>query len=81
MHLVIYQSLSEVRVSNAINSASAVARSWGDKVIAYIRTWEDEAGDNSVFYRSLIFLLDPGFGINNVHLLYLLFPYCSFLRA
>ena len=41
-----------------------MARSWGDKVIAYIRTWEDDAGDNSVFYRSLIFLLDPGFGIN-----------------
>lgn len=44
-------------------SASAVARSWGDKVVAYVQTWEADAGDSS-FYRFIMFLLDPGLGIN-----------------
>ena len=44
-------------------SASAVARSWGDKVVAYVQTWEDGAGDES-WYRFLMFLLDPGYGIS-----------------
>jgi len=47
-------------------SASAVARSWGDKVVAYVQTWEDEdAGeDDNSWYRLLICVLDPGLGIN-----------------
>lgn len=44
-------------------SASAVARSWGDKVVAYVKTRDDGYGDNS-WYQFLLFLLDPGLGIN-----------------
>lgn len=44
-------------------SASAVARSWGDKVVAYAKTWEDDSGDNP-WYQFFMFVLDPGFGIN-----------------
>lgn len=37
--------------------------SWGDKVLSYARTWEDDSGDNT-WYQILMFLLDPGFNIN-----------------
>ena len=36
---------------------------WGDKVLSYARTWEDDSGDNT-WYQVLMFLLDPGFNIN-----------------
>ncbi|KAL7532959.1 hypothetical protein ACHAXR_004958 [Thalassiosira sp. AJA248-18] len=42
-------------------SASAVARSWGDKVVEYVKS--HEAGDES-WYQVLTFFLDPGFGIS-----------------
>ncbi len=44
-------------------SASAVARSWGDKVVEYIKTFEDEGESNSL-YRLSVFALDPGYGLN-----------------
>ena len=44
-------------------SASAVARSWGDKVVAYVQTWQDVAGDDP-WYQFLLFILDPGLGVN-----------------
>eukprot|EP00578_Thalassiosira_sp_NH16_P001306 CAMPEP_0181133710 /NCGR_PEP_ID=MMETSP1071-20121207/31671_1 /TAXON_ID=35127 /ORGANISM="Thalassiosira sp., Strain NH16" /LENGTH=575 /DNA_ID=CAMNT_0023220123 /DNA_START=261 /DNA_END=1988 /DNA_ORIENTATION=+ len=44
-------------------SASAVARSWGDKVVSFAQTWEDEAVE-SAWYRFMMVMIDPGFGIN-----------------
>lgn len=44
-------------------SASAVARSWGDKVVSYVKTWEAGSGEEA-WYRLLLFVLNPGFGIN-----------------
>lgn len=44
-------------------SASAVARSWGDKVVTYVRTWED-ASHGHAWYQTLVFVLDPGLNIN-----------------
>ena len=48
--------------NNEINkhSASAVARSWGDKVVTYAKTYESP----NAWYQYLIFILDPGFAIN-----------------
>eukprot|EP00566_Odontella_aurita_P005858 CAMPEP_0113596604 /NCGR_PEP_ID=MMETSP0015_2-20120614/40445_1 /TAXON_ID=2838 /ORGANISM="Odontella" /LENGTH=580 /DNA_ID=CAMNT_0000504171 /DNA_START=298 /DNA_END=2040 /DNA_ORIENTATION=+ /assembly_acc=CAM_ASM_000160 len=46
-----------------IFSASAVARSWGDKIVEYIRvnslTWE-----NQELWNSVLKVLDPGLGFN-----------------
>jgi len=42
-------------------SASAVARSWGDKAVEYARTWDDGDGRGDSWFQ---FALDPGFGIN-----------------
>ncbi|KAL3775922.1 hypothetical protein ACHAW5_011312 [Stephanodiscus triporus] len=43
--------------------ASAVARSWGDKVVEYVKSFENE-GHNSSLYRFFVFALDPGYGLN-----------------
>ena len=32
-------------------------------MIEYVKTWEVDAGENA-WYRCLMFILDPGFGIN-----------------
>ena len=40
-----------------------MARSWGDKVVAYVQTWQDDARDNP-WYQFLLFILDPGLGVN-----------------
>ena len=47
-------------------SASAVARSWGDKVVEYARTFDEDDGNdaNNTPYRFLVRALDPGYGIN-----------------
>lgn len=37
--------------------------SWGDKLVAYVRTWEDGSGEDP-WYQALMFVLDPGFNIN-----------------
>ena len=50
-------------IVNSNFSASAVARGWGDKVVEYVRTFEDE-DHNSPLYRLFVFALDPGYGLN-----------------
>jgi len=45
-----------------VGSASAVARSWGDKVVEYLRSLEGQDGSDGLSYALII--LDPGFGIN-----------------
>lgn len=45
-----------------VGSASAVARSWGDKVVEYIRSLEGSSDSNALSY--LLLILDPGLGIN-----------------
>ncbi|KAL7550990.1 hypothetical protein ACHAWF_014196 [Thalassiosira exigua] len=42
-------------------SASAVARCWGDKVVAYVKTWGDDSW--------CLFFVEPGFNINPCALL------------
>ena len=46
-----------------VGSASAVARSWGDKVVEYVRSLEGSSSDSDRL-SSLIWILDPGMGIN-----------------
>ncbi|EED93414.1 amino acid transporter [Thalassiosira pseudonana CCMP1335] len=43
-----------------VGSASAVARSWGDKVVEYLKAYQGEGSG----WKILLFLLEPGFGIN-----------------
>ena len=50
-------------IANSNFSASAVARGWGDKVVEYVKTFEDE-DRNTSFYRLFLFALDPGYGLN-----------------
>lgn len=50
-------------IVNSNFSASAVARGWGDKVVTYVKTFEDE-DHNSSLYRMFLFALDPGYGLN-----------------
>ena len=47
-----------------IGSASAVARSWGDKVVEYVKSFENENNGGSLWWEITLFTLDPGLGIN-----------------
>jgi amino acid transporter len=45
-----------------VGSASAVARSWGDKVVEYVRSQQSSSDSDGLGY--LLWILDPGMGIN-----------------
>lgn len=45
-----------------VGSASAVARSWGDKVVEYVRSLEGNSDSDGLSY--LLMILEPGMGIN-----------------
>ncbi len=47
-----------------VGSASAVARSWGDKVVEFARSFDSEQKSGNIFWECFLFILDPGFGIN-----------------
>jgi len=47
-----------------VGSASAVARSWGDKVVEFARSFDSEEKAGNFLWECFLFVLDPGFGIN-----------------